>query len=266
MANRRQGIYWLITWSCQTNPDQPILLPGCMWIKGQQELGAGGFLHWQFIVGLSQKGSIRTIQELFPGCHGELSRSNAAETYVWKEDTYQEGTRFELGVRPVKRNSASDWDSIWDNATKGLFMEIPADIRIRSYVNLRRISADYSKPVAIERSAVAFIGPTGTGKSRLAWEQAGVEAYCKDPRTKFWCGYRGQENVIIDEFRGGIDVAHILRWTDRYPVIVELKGSAAPLNAIKYWFASNVHPNEWYPELDIPTRDALLRRLVITEF
>jgi len=34
-------------------------------------------------------------------------------------------------------------------------------------------------------------------------------------------GYRGQEHVVFDEFRGGIDISHVLRWFDRYPVIVE---------------------------------------------
>ena len=55
----------------------------------------------------------------------------------------------------------------------------------------------------------------------------------KDPRTKFWDGYRNQENVVIDEFRGAIDIAHILRWFDRYPVIVEVKGSSVVLSAKK---------------------------------
>jgi len=61
------------------------------------------------------------------------------------------------------------------------------------------------------RTCWVYWGRTGTGKSRRAWDEAGVDAYPKDPRTKFWCGYFGQANVIIDEFRGGIDVAHLLR-------------------------------------------------------
>lgn len=91
-------------------------------------------------------------------------------------------------------------------------------------------------------------------------------AYCKDPRSKFWCGYSGQANVIFDEFRGGIDVSHILRWTDRYPVRVEIKGSSVPLLAERIWFTSNVDPREWYPEIDPETKAALMRRMVVTYF
>lgn len=103
------------------------------------------------------------------------------------------------------------------------------------------------------------------GKSRLAWELAGPVAYSKDPRTKFWCGYRGQEHVVIDEFRGGIDIAHLLRWLDRYAVTVEVKGSSRALCATHYWITSNIHPRFWYPELDSETYAALERRLLITE-
>lgn len=113
---------------------------------------------------------------------------------------------------------------------------------------------------------MVYYGATGTGKSRRAWDEAGPDAYCKDPRSKFWCGYQGQQHVIVDEFRGGIDISHMLRWLDRYPVRVEIKGSSRPLRATKIWITSNVHPMNWYIDLDAETKSALLRRLEITEF
>lgn len=67
--------------------------------------------------------------------------------------------------------------------------------------------------------------------------------------------------VIIDEFRGVIDISHILRWLDRYPVRVERKGSSMPLKAKNIWITSNIAPREWYPGLDEATLEALLRRL-----
>lgn len=109
-------------------------------------------------------------------------------------------------------------------------------------------------------------GPTGTGKSRTAWKLAGMGAYPKDPRTKFWDGYRDQTNVVIDEFRGAIDLSHILRWTDRYPVIVEVKGSSTVLTATTLIVTSNLNPNLWYPNLDNESFMALLRRLVVIHF
>lgn len=152
------------------------------------------------------------------------------------------------------------------DAKAGRLDNIPGDILVRCYSNLRRIAADNMEPCAIERTINVFWGKTGTGKSRRAWDEAGLQAFPKDPRTKFWDGYHGQPHVVIDEFRGGIDISHILRWLDRYPVIIEIKGSSTVLKATTIWITSNLNPIYWYPDLDNETREALLRRLTITEF
>lgn len=138
--------------------------------------------------------------------------------------------------------------------------------RKRFKPSLKEIAKDHMRPMAMERRVFVFWGRTGTGKSRRAWEEAGMDAYSKDPRTKFWDGYRGERKVVIDEFRGSIDIAHILRWFDRYPVCVETKGSGYPLCAETIWITSNLPPWMWYPELDAGTRDALERRLIVEEF
>lgn len=78
--------------------------------------------------------------------------------------------------------------------------------------------------------------------------------------------YIGQEHIVIDEFRGGIDIAHMLRWLDRYPVLVETKGGSVPLACRHIWITSNLDPRNWYPDIDQATLDALLRRLEITHF
>lgn len=70
----------------------------------------------------------------------------------------------------------------------------------------------------------------------------------------------------MDEFRGSIDVAHLLRWFDRYPVIVEQKCTATTLSATKFWITSNLDPRLWFNDIDQATKDALLRRLTITHF
>lgn len=131
------------------------------------------------------------------------------------------------------------------------------------YGNLRRIAMDNLQAIAMEREVIVLWGSTGVGKSRRAWEEAGLDAYPKDPRTKFWDGYRSQKHVVVDEFRGGIDIAHLLRWCDRYPVNVEIKGAAVTLKAEKIWITSNLPPERWYPDLDAETMAALLRRLTV---
>ena len=71
---------------------------------------------------------------------------------------------------------------------------------------------------------------------------------------------------MVDEFRGDIAIAHFLRWLDRYPVLVEVKGGSVVLKAERIWLTSNLDPRQWYPEADSDTVDALFRRINITHF
>jgi len=261
----QQGVYW-----CATAPHHlfvPFLPPEIKYIKGQLERGEQGYLHWQLLIVCSRSRSLAWLRGLFgDGIHFTLSRSDAADAYVWKDDTAVVGTRFEIGLKPVRRNSKTDWDRVRALAMAGSFEEIPSQVFVGHYRSLRAIASDFAQPQAMERTVHVFWGRSGTGKSQRAWEEAGMGAYSKDPRSKFWCGYGNQQHVVVDEFRGGIDVSHVLRWCDRYPVHVEIKGSSTPLVATTIWFTSNVDPREWYPGLDEHTLEALLRRFNIVHF
>lgn len=259
----RQARYWICT--IPRDDWEPCLPRDAVWCIGQPELGESGYRHWQIMVAYSSKKTQRQVKESFgvQGMHVEATRSAAAETYVRKEET-RDGEPFEFGTKPFNRNSGTDWDRIKELAQRGKVDMVPADIYIRYYRSLSSIAADHDSPIGYEKIVVVYYGPTGTGKSRRAWEEAGPTAYPKDPRTKFWCGYRGEENIVLDEFRGGIDIAHMLRWLDRYPVRIEVKGSTRPLNARKIWITSNLSPDLWYPDVDEETRAALRRRLVVT--
>lgn len=261
-----QGRYWLLT--IPHHQYTPFLPNGIQYIRGQLERGEGtGYLHWQILVAFPKKIRLAGVKAFFGDqAHCELGKSDATLKYVWKEDTRIEGTQFELGKLAVKRNNPDDWESIWTAAKEGKLDDVPADIRIRHYSALRRIEKDYLTPVAMERTVFVFWGAPGTGKSRRAWEEAGLDAYPKDPCTKFWDGYQGEANVVIDEFRGEINISHILRWFDRYPVNVECKFGATTLRATRIWITSNVDPRDWYPGINEDSKQALLRRLNITHY
>lgn len=260
----RQARYWIGT--IPRDDWEPSIPQAAAWVIGQPEVGEGGYRHWQILVYFASKKSLRQVRTVLPGTgHYEPSRSDAACAYVHKEAT-RDGEPFELGNRPISRNSTTDWDAVKKSAREGDLESIPADIYIRYYRTLVCIAADHEVPVGIEKNVFVYYGSTGTGKSRRAWEEAGQTAYAKDPRSKFWCGYGNQRNVVIDEFRGGIDISHMLRWLDRYPAYVEIKGSSRPLRAEKIWITSNLHPDDWYVDLDEETKQALRRRLEITHF
>ena len=267
---RRQARYWFLTIPAST-PFVPGLY--CFdYVKGQQEEGVErrddsetGYLHWHLYGYSKKKISFRSIARSFgfSGFFGEPTHTEGAAEYVWKEDTRIEGTQFEFGLDPALGGLKTDWALVRSAAQAGNLEspDIPDHVFVQTYSALRRIATDYMRPSFVMRTTTVIWGKTGLGKSRCAWEQAGIDAYPKDPNSKFWCGYRGQQNVVIDEFRGGVNINHLLRWLDRYPVIVEIKGGAHVFKAECIWITSNLSPDEWYPNEDSDTIDALKRRL-----
>lgn len=266
MAITKPARYWI-----GTIPAEEFILPSPLpesiaYCKGQKETGSNtGYEHYQVLVVFKTGVRLSAVRRVFTG-HWESTRSSAANEYVWKEDTRVPDTQFEIGSLPLKRNSKTDWETVRSQAQAGNLQAVPPDIYVRCYNQLKRICSDNAKCVPMERTCYVFWGRTGTGKSRRAWDEAGMEAYAKDPQTKWWDGYQGEQHVVIDEFRGHIAISHILRWLDRYPVRVECKGSSMPFVSRTIWITSNLDPREWYPDIDAQTKDALLRRLNITHF
>lgn len=77
------------------------------WVLGQVEIGNGGFKHYQLIFSVNKKMTIVGAKKLFPDFlspHLELTRSEAAEAYVQKEDTRFLDSQFEYGVNSIYRN------------------------------------------------------------------------------------------------------------------------------------------------------------------
>lgn len=262
-----QARYWMLTIPYENFT--PYLPPRCEYIKGQLEMGNNtGYLHWQICCYYKVKVSQNYMKLIFGNrAHIEMTRGPAAQEYVWKEDTRITNTQFELGKLPFNRSKDKDWDLILQNARDGQFDAIPSDVLIRCYASLKRIRVDSLQAEPIPKRVYCYWGATGTGKSKRAWELATFAAYPKDPNTKFWDGYSGQSVMVIDEYRGSISISHILRWLDRYPVIVEIKGSSCVLKAECIYFTSNLNPRDWYPDLDEETQKALLRRFTeITHF
>lgn len=262
------GRYWLLTIPVVHHPNQPQLRDDLIYLKGQQERGEQGLLHWQILAAFKKKVTIAQAKTYFcTQAHLELTRSEAADDYVHKDETALIETRFEIGQKASRRNSDIDWERTRTLAKAGDFDAIDPDIFIRHYSSLKRIRVDYADPVWRDNvQTFVYWGGTGLGKTRRAWHEAGGTVYVKDPNTKWWDGYKGQENVLIDEFTGLVAINHILRWIDRYPCFAEVKGYSTPLRATTFWITSNIDPRQWYPDANEDQKKALLRRLNITHF
>lgn len=93
-----------------------------------------------------------------------------------------------------------------------------------------------------------YYGPTSVGKSHTSFRDYSPEThYVKDLCEDFWDGYKGQETVIFNEFRGQIALGQLLDLVDKWPKTVKWKCKAGvPFLAKKLIVTSCKHPCEIY--------------------
>lgn len=263
--NSDKAKYWMLTipQHCFT-PYQP---PGVSYLGGQLERGNDtGYVHWQLICVFTAQVRLSRVKAVFGhSCHAEGTRSEAARAYCFKADSKVDGTDFEFGKYPFRRNERTDWEKVRVAAMNGELtsQEIPAQVFINSYSSLRCIKKDYFKPKMRGAQVVnVFWGKTRTGKTRQVYREA-PDVYDKTPDDKWFDGYQGETAVLLDEFRGEIPVSWLLKWLDRYPCRVHDKGSMVPLCTKIWYITSNMDPKDWYPHLDRASRDALFARFTV---
>lgn len=123
------------------------------------------------------------------GHYEPVKVNNGADDYCMKEDTRVEGP-WSFGVKPVKRNSKHDWDRVYESAKKGSWDEIPAELKVKHYGNLMKISKDSMRPTDKDHLRGIWIyGRSGIGKSRKARDDY-PDHYPK-LCNKWWDGYQG---------------------------------------------------------------------------
>jgi len=226
---------WLIT---HNNPKMTLQEYMAAWEKdvvymnAQLEKGKEGTPHIQAYVSLKRNQRLSYMRKRDSHAHFEpVQKDNGASKYCLKEETRLEGP-FEFGTRPVNRASKQDWEDHWENAKKGNLEEIPADIRIRCYNQLKRIEKDHQKVSgeADDCKGIWVWGESGCGKSR--WARDNYPETYKKLANRWWDGYQGDQYVLLEDLDPNHSMLgyHIKLWGDRYHTIGETKGGQVELN------------------------------------
>jgi len=167
------------------------------------------------------------LKKSFPTVHFERAKGSGAQNqaYCIKDADY-----FELGDLPfeAKDSSLETWRSILSAAECGNWDFIKREYpRVWISFRERLTSMRVPKTQVIDGDTQNewWVGPTGSGKSRLAWEKFGAICFQK-MLNKWWDGYDAQPVVVIEEWSPKNDVtASALKiWADRYPFTAQIKG------------------------------------------
>lgn len=179
----------------------------------------------------------------------------------------KDGDFHEVGAKPDKnQGKRTDLDDIKEMVKQGVPMSRIVE-EATSYQGIR-MAEKLKEYITVRRSWVTevfwYYGPTGCGKTKRAIEEAGEDYWISGKDLKWWQGYDGHENVIIDDFRGDFCKFHeLLRILDRYPYTVEVKGGSRQLLAKKIWITCPVHPEDVYKNQEDVNQ--LLRRITKIE-
>jgi len=199
--------------------------------------------------------------------HEEWDTANAGgpnfglDADVWEHGVlpiYVAGNR---GSATASAKRTADYAAAIVLAKERKFDEIDPCLLVRHYSSLQRIAADNPLPVPdlAKPRAIWIWGPPGTGKSYSARKRF-PNFYWKGA-NKWWCGYKGEEVVILDDFDSNHKVLghHIKIWADQYYFNGETKGSSMRIRFLVFIITSNYHPDQIWAD-DPVLAEAIKRR------
>lgn len=243
----------------------------------QLEAGENGTRHIQAYVQLEAPVAFSTMVALYPRAHIEVARSPVkAMEYCSKEETRLEGP-FERGEKP-QQGARTDIEDCIDSVMSSLGKKRPMlDAAMNHAPALAKFHRGISCVVnsriqprdgSIVPDVTVLYGSTGVGKTKKAMEMC-PEAYIWDASKGQWFdGYLGHTEIILEEFRGQMPFAQLLRLLDRYELQCPVKGGFVEVVATKFVITSPVHPREWYTALEERvegSHDQLMRRITRIE-
>lgn len=234
-----------------------------------KEVGESGTPHLQGYVVFPTPRSLASVIKKLPGAHVSVAKGDSDQNYSY---CTKDGDFVETGERPMSSAAKGQteklrWTEIISLAEAGDWETLKRD-HPATYVNqLKALEHVHAKrPRILENLDHAvtphhwLYGEAGTGKSLAAREMA-PNAYIKNPNTKWWDGYDGQDDVIIDDFdkyqvaQGG----DMKRWLDIYPFQGETKGSQTMMRPKRIIVTSQYHPTDIWD--DMKTVEAISRRV-----
>lgn len=239
----------------------------------QKEAAPGtGRLHWQGFVQLCKQRALSSIVKAFLPQHPhiEVCKGSAAQNiaYCSKSASRVDGP-FEWGCKPAQ-GKRKDLDHVREMISAGKRMK-EIVMEATSYQGMRgaeMILKYADKPYCGVREVWWFHGKTGTGKTKKAYDICGEDCWISMGSLQWFEGYDGEDAAIFDDLRrSSVSFSHLLRYLDRYPVRVPVKGASRPWMAKKIVITSPWAPDVLFtPEFNGgDSVDQLLRRITHIE-
>lgn len=252
------------------------------------EIATTGTYHTHIFVYAPSPMRFSTIKKRFPIAHIEKAygtvrdnRDYIAKQGKWAEtdkaETAVPGTFEEFGEAPSEASEKSPMmakliEDVQDGKSN---VEIILDnpklgFKVRD-IDLLRQTLTAEQFVAQNRQLTVYYlyGATGAGKTRSIYvENDPREIYrvtnYRQSRGISFDGYSGQRVLVLEEFRGQIQIGDLLNYLDIYPLMLPARYNDRVACYTKVYITSNIPLDEQYPEIQHyqpATWQALCRRI-----
>jgi hypothetical protein len=207
----------------------------------------------------------------------EQNRDYISKSGKWENDkkhgTIIPGTFEEHGEMPVERKGArNDLADLYDLVKSGasnyeILEESPEHLlHIEKLDRIRQtIKSEEYRDTFRELEVTYIWGKTGAGKTRHVMEKYGYRnVYRVSNYVHPFDGYKGEDIILFDEYRGQLKVWDFLNYLYGYPLELPCRYSNKQACYTKVYIVSNISFEEQYPNVrleQVKTWNALKRRI-----
>lgn len=215
------------------------------------ETGKNGTPHLQICAEFTNTKSLSQIKKICVRLHAEKRKGTKEEASNYCK---KDGNFHEIGKLKNAKGKRTDLDQVKEAVKQGKpmreIMEIASGYQALRYAELCK--KYLQKPRDWKPQVWWFYGKTGSGKTMTAFEMSNPDdRWVSMDSLKWWDGYDGQGDVIVDDFRGSdCRLKTLLRILDRYEYRVEHKGGSTQLLAKRIFITCPYHPEEVYKNID----------------
>jgi len=245
-------------------------LRGVQYLIYGREVGDSGTPHLQGYIHYINNKSFQSVKNDIPRAHVERRQGtiDQAVEYCRKDsDVYEKGKK-PRSQREKGETSKLVWTEIVSAAESGNHEWIRDNhprVYFTHYSRCREIQLRQPSVLDGDLTNEWWVGPTGTGKSRLLWERH--PKHFHKQLNKWWCGYNGESVVAVEEWcpKNECTGSQLKIWADRYPFTAQIKGgSLGNIRPTKFIVLSNYTIEECFP--NVQDQEPIKRRFKVVRF
>lgn len=221
-----------------------------------KEVGESGTPHLQGYVEFATVKSLSQLKAIDGRAHFEVRKGTPqqAADYCKKDGDFEESGTITKTRDEVTKENADKWAAHLAAAKAGKFDELPGNLVLHNYRNLVAIRNENLVVPHMDTPLDNYFvwGETHVGKSHWL-NNTFPNAYIK-PKNEWWCGYMGEEDVIVEDVcPGDFRASWIKNWADKWAFPAAFKGGHFKrIRPKRFVMTSNYPLEELFPRKEIP--------------